>query len=609
MSSKPTLHDANFQPDFILRVTEEDVPFACEGLRKSVVINGTSLGPELRLRPNSTTWVRVYNDMDHLNTTIHWHGLAQRVAPFSDGTPLASQWPIPPRYFFDYQLFVEPDDAGTYFYHAHIGMQAITAAGALIVEDNDEPPYQYDDERTIIFSDFFNKTDDEMEQGLLAVPFKWTGETNAVLLNGKGISKLRQGLNGTLDFNSTEICQLPVIDVDPGKTYRFRFIGSTALSHVLAGFEGHPDLEIINIEGHYTKPYTVQHMQLGSGERFDILFRTKSWAELLAEGRDSYFIQFETRDRPESITGFGIIRYNPMAIPPTPPSSGVITLPKDIYDWAEYSLEPLYPDYQPCPSASEVTRRIVLNTTQMNDISRRIIWSFNNLTWSEATFQSPLLVDVYKRGEAALPSYSIATSEFQLNATYPQGYDPNVKAFPVRNGEVIEIIFQNTGSLVNFNGGVDVHPFHIHGKHYCDIGSCERGIYMSYLVHSSGPGAYDWEENEKKIASLNWTPIQRDTAMLYRYETRTTAGAPAGWRAVRIKMDQPGVWMVHCHVLQHMVMGMQMVWTVGSAEDILKIPTELAAGYLEYGGSSYGNETYSPVVWDEFDGEKDKDGH
>lgn len=64
------VHDETFQPDFILRITEEDVPFACEGTRKSVLVNGTSPGPELRLKPNSTTWVRVYNDMDHLNTTI-----------------------------------------------------------------------------------------------------------------------------------------------------------------------------------------------------------------------------------------------------------------------------------------------------------------------------------------------------------------------------------------------------------------------------------------------------------------------------------------------------------------------------------------------------------
>ena len=57
------------------------------------------------------------------------------VSPFSDGTPAASQWPIPPNHFFDYELETVVGMAGTYFYHSHIGFQAVTAAGPLIVED------------------------------------------------------------------------------------------------------------------------------------------------------------------------------------------------------------------------------------------------------------------------------------------------------------------------------------------------------------------------------------------------------------------------------------------------------------------------------------------
>jgi L-ascorbate oxidase len=55
------------------------------------------------------------------------------VAPFSDGTPGASQWPIPPLHYFDYQLSIPVGTAGTYFYHSHVGLQAISATGPLIV--------------------------------------------------------------------------------------------------------------------------------------------------------------------------------------------------------------------------------------------------------------------------------------------------------------------------------------------------------------------------------------------------------------------------------------------------------------------------------------------
>lgn len=62
-------HGQSFHPDYVLRITEETVPIACQ-LRKSVLVNGTSPGPEIRLKPGSTTWIRVYNDMDALNTTM-----------------------------------------------------------------------------------------------------------------------------------------------------------------------------------------------------------------------------------------------------------------------------------------------------------------------------------------------------------------------------------------------------------------------------------------------------------------------------------------------------------------------------------------------------------
>jgi L-ascorbate oxidase len=88
-------------------------------------------------------------------------------------------------------------------------------------------------------------------------------------------------------------------------------------------------------------------------------------------------------------------------------------------------------------------------------------------------------------------------------------------------------------------GGYDVHPMHAHGRHYWDLGS--------------GNGTYDATENEKRF--VGYTPVKRDTTMLYRYATSGTLNTTAGWRAWRIKVDDAGIWMAHCHVLMHMIMG------------------------------------------------------
>jgi hypothetical protein len=63
------VHDDRFQPDEVLRVSQAEVAMACR-YRDSVVVNGTAPGPQLRIKPDKTTWVRVYNDMDDQNLTM-----------------------------------------------------------------------------------------------------------------------------------------------------------------------------------------------------------------------------------------------------------------------------------------------------------------------------------------------------------------------------------------------------------------------------------------------------------------------------------------------------------------------------------------------------------
>lgn len=62
-------HDETFIPDHVLRVTKQNISVACES-RYSVVINGTSPGPTLRLTPGTSAWIRVYNDMADSNLTM-----------------------------------------------------------------------------------------------------------------------------------------------------------------------------------------------------------------------------------------------------------------------------------------------------------------------------------------------------------------------------------------------------------------------------------------------------------------------------------------------------------------------------------------------------------
>jgi L-ascorbate oxidase len=446
------------------------------------------------------------------------------VSPFSDGTPGASQWPIPPNHYFDYELGVSLGFSGTYFYHSHVGFQAVTAAGPLIIDDAEKPPYEYDEERIIALADIFEKTDADVEEGLVANPFRWSGETVNILVNGQG------QLPGSVASSG---CELATISVEPENTYRFRLIGGTALSFVSLAFEDHDDLTIIEADGDYVKPVNVSHIQIGSGQRFSILFKTKKRSDL---AKNQFFIQMETRDRPALTRSYAILEYNlpsskrvPLPITPRlalPSGSPPLTLPPTELGWLDYKLLSLYSD-PAFPKTSEVTRRVTIRTHQIIG-NGSITWAQDSSSWIESFPTEPYLVSLYKNNSIKFPSVSRA----RLNS----GIDPVTRAFPADIGEVIEIIIQNTGSDV---GSVDVHPFHAHGAHYYDLGS--------------GNGTYDPEENEKLIRGLELA--KRDTTMLYKYGEKTVPGEDMGWRAWRLRVTEPGVWMIHCHILQHMVMG------------------------------------------------------
>ncbi|KAL1966534.1 hypothetical protein VTN77DRAFT_4456 [Rasamsonia byssochlamydoides] len=547
------VHDESFIPDIILRVTATNYSQACHE-RYSVLVNGTSPGPELRFQEGKTTWIRVYNDMEAENVTMHWHGLSMMVAPFSDGTPQASQWPIPPGYFFDYEVHPDVGYAGTYFYHSHVGFQAVSAAGALIVEETTPPPYTYDEERVIVLSDFFHKTDGEIEEGLTSETFTWSGEPDAVLVNGQGKPAKADGS-----------CLLAAIDVEPGKTYRLRFIGATALSFVWLGIEGH-DLEIIEADGQYTQPLTTSYMQIASGQRFSALLHTKTDSQL-ANGTRQFYIQLVTLERPTVITSFAALRYpganaDLTTVPSTPP----LPMPSTTNGWLDYQLRPLTPNLD-FPRLEEVTWRIVIHVHQ--NISKNIVWVENGYPWTETVPKSPYLIDIYQ-------------DKYDLDAVYDRamangGFDTITRTFPAKMGEVLEIVWQNQGSTT---GGVETHPFHAHGRHFYDIGG--------------GNGTYDPIANEMRL--LSNPPVLRDTTVLYRYREKTRPYANSGWRAWRLRVDDAGVWMMHCHILQHMIMGMQMVFVFGDKEQIVRQTGTASYGYLTFGGPAYGNSTHWPEV-------------
>lgn len=282
---------------------------------------------------------------------------------------MVSQWPIAPGFFFDYEIRPEVGDAGTYFYHSHVGFQLLTAHGALVIQEADAQAAadEYGEDRILMLSDHYTQEDSAIEAGLMADPFRWSGEPQAVLLQGQS------GKSG-FDNATDRTCEPHVIDIDvePNKLYRLRVIGATALSLAKMGIEEHPNLEAVEADGAYTEPVPIDHMQVAPGQRFSYRLRTKSVEEIAKAGKDQFWVQYESRERPESIKGYALLRYrmpgrerqaaSATSLPKQPP----LKLSASSSDYLEYRLQAKSKeDRLDFPRLSEVTRTVTLQINQL----------------------------------------------------------------------------------------------------------------------------------------------------------------------------------------------------------------------------------------------------
>jgi hypothetical protein len=173
------------------------------------------------------------------------------------------------------------------------------------------------------------------------------------------------------------------------------------LSFVTLGIEGHSDLVVIEADGQFTQPVTTDHVQLGSGQRFSALLNTKTQAEVDAEGRDHYWVRFESRDRPTILEGYALLQYDTRSSKgtanktktrtpcgsslPEPtgplPSESRVELGMDVTQWLEDRLESLKEE-ESFPTLSEVTRTVYVTMNQdivngsytNNTVTRSLVW-------------------------------------------------------------------------------------------------------------------------------------------------------------------------------------------------------------------------------------------
>jgi len=481
-------------------------------------------GPAITVCHGDEVSVNVVNNLESDATTIHWHGLPMRNTQVSDGGPGVTQCPIQPGQEFSWYNF-HADTPGTYWYHSHNEFQRDDGMyGPVIIRD---PQAAGSCEHTIMIQEWYYNT----------AQHRFTHDKEekptSLLVNGVG----RQ---------SGAITSWQVFSVHPAicSSYRFRLVSSVSLHcPVIFSIEEH-SFTVIATDGEYLVPEEkVSSLTLANGERSDILIDVSRHKER------SYVMRFGG-------------------------SPGEFANCKDLSALAflQYSQSPvdqsLEPDYDECISVpgrhvnpvptvelpvtvTQLHSRYTLDQTQPADKTFYLLFGdgergahVNNIQFDLNTLTTPLLT-------AEEPDSARLCDE--LYAREGLLCDPNTDKHGCACHNILHV---NTGDVVEMfliNPDLErpiAHPFHLHGYFFNVIGSGS--------IPQEDPMTYVRQLNEEGRIERNLEdPPRKDSIQT----------SPGGYLLIRFYADNPGYWLMHCHISFDVIEGQAMVLRVGDRDE------------------------------------------
>ncbi len=468
--------------------------------------NGQYPGPLLRVGQHTRVVVRFRNAID-LPSTIHWHGL--RLDNRFDGVPDVTQPPVPPGGEFTYEI-VFPD-AGLYWYHPHV-REDIQQDGGLYGNMMVDPAR--DDyfgpasrEEFIMVDDLLVDGDELLPWGRGAANFSIMGRFGNVML-----------VNGEERYGAT---------VRPGEVVRFFVTNVSNTRSYNLNFAGHEMKLVATDLSRFEREMMVESLVIAPAERYivEVRFpRTGTFALLnqvqaVDHMRGEFYTAIDTlgavtvagnpveeaddlaaahaRMRPDSVLAVELARFRPHFDRP-PDRELLLTV----------DIEGLPILVQQFISIDTIYRPPVEWTDGMPNMnwlstSNEVRWILRDVTGQSNPFgpadarDSVVAADAAHAADAA-PAPENAEIDWRFSL-----------------GDVVRIRLRNDAGAFHPMH----HPIHLHGQRF--------------LVLSR-----DGVPNR----NLAW----KDTVLV-----------PVGSTVdILMEASNPGEWMIHCHIAEHLDAGM-----------------------------------------------------
>ncbi|ORX53503.1 hypothetical protein DM01DRAFT_1407675 [Hesseltinella vesiculosa] len=522
---------------------------------------------QLTTATDNTSVVQRTTGVDLRSASIHFHGIHHHGSPGMDGVPFLTQNPVLPGESFLYDF--KADQAGTFFYHAHVALQELTVFGALIIYESSladpllqpkhntsahaskkntlqprhRPPLlvdniAYDDDHVLMLSEWFHRSD--LDAYIAGPSYNGIPEADSILINGRFLSAT----------NPPTSCAAPppMLTVSKHQVIRLRVIGATVHRPMIVSI-AHHQMTIVEMDGQRVVPFDTPVLEVSPGQRFSVMVvmdqPLRDYAISVTPVRaSSYASDPAFAPLPPPQHGRAILRYESLSsssttrLPLVLPTANVTSWSTPWAVWDQ--LKPIHSSMDPQRKA-DVT--ILLNTTYAHEWrSDAYVQRFYT---NGATYEQPhttLLHQIWAGSRTALFNNATAASLAPL-VTHS---DPLLGTYPLKYGQLVDVVIQNT--YYTNASSCSGHPWHTHGH--------------SHQMIAYGPGSY----NHSTDAGLRNVPrpILKDTTMVYPMFSQHLHSEPVhiqgcGWAKLRLMAHNPGLWMVHCHLAPHLLQGMAIV--------------------------------------------------
>ncbi|KAK9504790.1 hypothetical protein O3M35_008975 [Rhynocoris fuscipes] len=521
------------------------------GLVRSVVaVNQKIPGPAIFVCEYDRIIVNVNNELRTKTLSIHWHGIHQTGSLFMDGVPFVSQIPVQPFGTFKYNFIAEPH--GTQLWHSHSGFQESDGLYGMLIVRREEPShirelYDFDlPEHTAIIWHWYHQPTADILEAVLHQNGSIYGF--GFLINGKGALKEYIHPNGSKAYTPRERFR-----VSKGNRYRFRIIYNSAIYCPLQISVDNHKLIMFASDTSTFEPIEVDSFMISAGERYDFVLNANEtercyWMRIRALGdcgekknklHDGALICYDNETETDANSKLEYFQAK---------RSGLLLNPAEeltqIYDQNELihltdlnSTESEEFDYSREPN---LTFYFEINSRPIEQLRYPGPW--HQINYFSFLFPGPSFLENQMKTEGddfCNETHIDQCKEEFCSCTY-------VKKIP--KDSLVEIVLFDTSK----NRDQD-HPVHLHGHKF-------------YVVSE---GSFD-NMTLENVKYKNENAILKKK--LKNAPSKDTVSIPNdGFIILRLNANNIGLWVFHCHVTNHMELGMALLLQVGTTEEILSL--------------------------------------